>query len=115
MHELRIGDISRLTNRTSEHIRRFERAGRIPKAHQDEYGGWRYWDEADLPAICAGLGVPLPPTLEDRVMSDINDVAAKLGIDLNLDDPLAIFQELAPVISGSRESDRWTGYRRGNA
>jgi hypothetical protein len=83
MRELRIGDLARLTQRTTEHIRRFERAGRIPKAHRDEEDGWRYWTQADLPAICAGLGVAPPPD--------------------PLDSLLAAFEGFAPVIAQAVE------------
>ena len=102
MSELRIGDVNRKTGRTTEMIRRAERAGLIPKARRSR-GGFRYWDEADIPAICKGLGVLTP---EERLMQDINNIAAKLGLD-SLDDLLAIFQELAPVIG--REVERVTG------
>ena len=84
MRELRIGDLARLTQRTTEHIRRFERAGRIPKAHRDEEDAWRYWLESDLPAIYAGLGVKPSPD--------------------PLDSLLATLERLAPVIMAQAEA-----------
>ena len=98
MHELRIGDISRLTGRTTEHIRRCERAGIIPEAKRI-HGVHRYWDEGDIPAICKGLGVALPPTLEDRLMRDLSEVLGSDQSSNPLDDLLAIFRKLAPVIA----------------
>jgi len=92
MHELRIGDISRLTGRTTEHIRRCEKAGIIPKARRDKC--WRYWFGSDLPGICAGLSVPPPPTAEERVL---HDVSAMLGVDLP-DDLEAACERLTGVI-----------------
>ncbi len=77
-----IGVIARFTNRTPFAIREAERTGRIPKAERDARG-FRCWQDTDVPAICKGLGVPLPPTLEDRV----------------LDDLLALFRKIAPIIA----------------
>ena len=73
MKELRIGDIARLTGRATETIRRFERAGRIPRARRQ--GRWRYWTQADLPAICAGLGVAPPPDPLDSLLANLERLA----------------------------------------
>ena len=90
MHELRIGDISRLTGRTTEHIRRMERAGRIPAARRDKC--FRHWPESDLPAIYEGLGVEPPPTPAERVLQE---ALALLGIE-----PSASLEETIERIEG---------------
>ena len=82
MKELRIGDIARLTGRATETIRRFERAGRLPRARRQ--GRWRYWTQSDLPAIYAGLGVKPSPD--------------------PLDSLLATLERLAPVIMAQAEA-----------
>ena len=78
-------------------IRRAERAGLIPPAHRSR-GGFRFWDEADLPDICEGLGVPLPPAPAERVL---RDALALLGIEptLSAEETLRRLQdELAPAV-----------------
>jgi len=85
---LRIGDINRLTGRTTEAIRRAERERRIPRSQRDRHG-YRVWNEADLPAIYAGLHAE-PPT--ERAL---REVSAMLDLP---DDLEAACEQLAAMI-----------------
>ncbi|MGD0115588.1 MAG: hypothetical protein ABSC13_06245 [Dehalococcoidia bacterium] len=100
MHELRIGDINRLTGRTTEAVRRAERDGFIPRAHRTP-GGFRYWEEADLPDICEGLGVPLPPTPAEYLLHYISDT---LGVEATSGSFDSILQQLGPMIAEQIEA-----------
>lgn len=73
-----IGTIARLTNRTREAIRLAERLGRIPQA-QKNYRGFRFWSDADLPAICAAFGVEAPPTTLDRLIAAFEVINSEFG------------------------------------
>ena len=79
MTELRIGDITRLTGRAAETIRRFERTGRIPRARRQRR--WRYWRQEDLPAVYAGLGVAPPSTLEESLARILDGTAMPDTLD----------------------------------
>jgi len=94
-----IGHINRLTGRTTETIRRAEQAGLIPQA-QRVPGGYRYWDEGDLPAICEGLGVPSSPSPAERLFQE---ALALLGIEpaANLDDMVEQVQGILAQATGS--------------
>ena len=83
MSDYSIGDISRLTGRTTEAIRRAEKEGRIPLARR-EYRGERRWNDDDLPEIRAAFG--------------IEDPASNA-----LDSLLATLQDLGPVIARAAE------------
>jgi hypothetical protein len=92
--QYQIGDINRLSGRTTEMIRRAEREGLIPQAQRSR-GGWRYWREADLPAIYAGLHVK-PPTFAESLSSILEGAT--------LSDILATFENLAPAIAQAVET-----------
>jgi len=74
MTEYSIGDVSRLTGRTTEAIRRAEKEGRIPKARR-EYRGERRWSEDDLPRIFAAFGVAPPPDPLDSLLTTLERLA----------------------------------------
>jgi len=97
MRELSIGDVNRLTGRTTEAIRRAEKAGLIPKAQRSR-GGFRYWDRADLPGIRAGLGVDLRSAVEENLLTRLlNDPALPDTLD-------GILEVLAPVVAEAAEA-----------
>ena len=53
--QLRIGELAELLHRHPDTLRRYERAGLIPKARRDPYSKWRVWNAEEVEELVERL------------------------------------------------------------